>query len=121
MVATRAVLFLFGIAALLIGVAGVLLPVIPGTPFLLLAAAAFNRSSPRFHAWLLGLPGIGDAIREWERTGSIDRRVKWWVTLVLGVSIAFTLSLTYVPVWARASAGVTVAGVLAFIWTRPDE
>jgi len=119
MAAKRAVLFLLGLLCLLIGIAGVLLPVIPGTPFLILAAAAFNRSSPRFHRWLLATPALGKAIRDWERTGSIRLGVKLWVTVLLAASVTMTLLHQGIPLWARVSAALSVLLVLSYLWTRP--
>lgn len=59
-----------------VGCAGLVLPLVPGTPFLLLAAYAFSRSSPRLLAWLTGLPRIGCAISDYRAGLGIPLRVK---------------------------------------------
>lgn len=121
MVARRAMMFMAGSIALVLGIAGVLLPVIPGTPFLILSAAAFNRSSPRFHAWLLSIPHVGETIRNWETTGSINLGAKIGSTLLLLASLSFTLTREAIPLWARISAAITVGLVLLYLWTRPHR
>lgn len=63
---------------LLVGVAalGFVLPVLPGTPFLLLAAWCFARSSERWHQWLLNSELFGPVIRNWEENRCISRKTK---------------------------------------------
>lgn len=72
----RWLLWLCGVIALLLGALGVLLPGLPTTPFVLLAAACFVRASPRAHAWLLKTRLFGPLLREWENHRSVPRRVK---------------------------------------------
>ena len=67
---------LLGFVFLLLAVGGVLLPLVPATPFLLLAAACFARSSPRWHSWLLGNRTFGPMIRDWEDKRCISCRIK---------------------------------------------
>ena len=62
-----------GLFFLGIGFLGVALPVVPTTPFLLLAAGSFAKSSPRLHGWLLAHPLFGPPIRNWEDNGAISR------------------------------------------------
>ena len=59
-----------------IGVVGVFLPLLPATPFVLLAAACFARSSEKWHRWLLANPTFGPMIRNWEQNRCISRKVK---------------------------------------------
>ena len=61
----------------LLGIVGLVLPVMPGTVFLIAAAWCFSRSSPRFEEWLIGHPQLGPQVVRWRRTGSIARRVKY--------------------------------------------
>jgi len=77
-----------GMVALLLGVIGVFLPVLPTTPFLLLAAALFFRSSPRLYSWLLEHPHLGTYIKNFREYRAIPLRVKivsvslLWITLL---------------------------------------
>ena len=73
---TNLLLKVLGMAFVALGFAGVFLPLLPTTPFLLLAAACFARSSPAFHDWLLSHRLLGPYIRDWERDWSEEIGVK---------------------------------------------
>lgn len=53
------------------------MPILPTTPFLLVAAACFAKSSERFYNWLLNVPLFGALIRNWQETRSIPKKAKW--------------------------------------------
>ncbi len=72
----RPVWLAVGSGFLSLGLVGVVLPVVPTTPFLLIAAACFARSSPRLHGWLLDHPLFGPPIRDWQAHGAIRPRAK---------------------------------------------
>ena len=85
---------LYGVAgglSLALGVIGIFLPVLPTTPFILLAAFCFAKGSPRVHQWMLQHPLLGPMLRNWQEHHSLTRRTKYvaiismW--LMLGVSI----------------------------------
>jgi uncharacterized membrane protein YbaN (DUF454 family) len=80
-----------GTIALVIGVVGIVVPILPTTPFLLLAAACYARASTRLYGWLLGQPSLGPIIVEWRRSRSLPPGVKARavavVVLTLGLSI----------------------------------
>ena len=94
----RALFFCLGCLFVGLGGIGVVLPLIPTTPFLLLAAACYARSSQRFYDWLLGNRVFGATIREWEKSGSVALRTKVvaivLLVLTLGSSVIF-----FVPLW----------------------
>ena len=79
----RTLWLVLGYAATALAVAGVALPLLPATPFLLVAAYAFARSSPRLHAWLTSHEQFGPLIDNWNRYGAISPRAK---TAAVGVS-----------------------------------
>jgi uncharacterized membrane protein YbaN (DUF454 family) len=104
-----------GFIALALGVIGVVVPILPTTPFLILATYFFARSSERLHVWLLGLPWAGTLIQEWEIHRSIKPAIKW--TAILLVLISCTVSFFWLgdrhfllrPVlFILASVGITV-------------
>lgn len=84
----RVLLMILGSVVLLLGVVGIFLPLLPTTPFLLLAAALYFRSSPHLYEWLLSHPHLGTYIRNFRENRAIPRRVKIvsvslvWITLL---------------------------------------
>lgn len=84
----RALHFTLGSLALVLAFAGAVLPLLPATPFALLASWSFARSSPRFAVWLQRLRWIGPVLADWERHRAIRPHVRWvaWLGLALGVS-----------------------------------
>ncbi|SDP52156.1 YbaN family protein [Phyllobacterium sp. OV277] len=72
----RAVYFALGWVMVALGFIGALLPVMPTTIFLIIAAWCFGRSSPRFEKWLLEHPVFGPTLVQWQRHGAIPVRVK---------------------------------------------
>lgn len=66
-----------GVIALVLGLIGIVVPGLPTTPFILLAAACFSRASPRLHGWLLAHRQLGPLVRDWEHHRSLPVAVKW--------------------------------------------
>ncbi|MDR2239690.1 MAG: YbaN family protein [Zoogloeaceae bacterium] len=89
----RLLFIVLGTLFVLVGIAGIFLPVLPTTPFMLLAAGCYARASERFYNWLLNSPTFGPTILEWRRYRSIPWRVKLiaigMMAVTLGVSIVF--------------------------------
>jgi uncharacterized membrane protein YbaN (DUF454 family) len=108
-----------GVAFVAVGAIGIVMPLLPTTPFLLLAAYCFARSSPTLHNWLLSHPSFGPLISNWDRYGSIDRRSKRIAMIVILLTLGITL-LIGVPLWALMSQAVVLAIATTFILTRPE-
>lgn len=114
-----------GCTAVVLGAIGVVLPLLPTTPFLLLAAAVFLRSSPRMHKWLMGRRVLGPILQDYLRHRAVSRRTRR-VTLVLlwsGLG-ASALVLRARGLWVPVSLGLTGAAVtlhLLLLRTRPAE
>lgn len=86
----RTLLWIAGSVSLALGLIGVLLPGLPTTPFVLLAAACYAKASPRLHRWLLNHRWMGPMLRDWERDRSLTRRSKTvaLVSMVVMVSVS---------------------------------
>jgi uncharacterized protein len=108
-----------GYAATGLGIAGAFLPLVPTTPFLLVAVYAFARSSPAMHRWLTNHPRLGPFIDNWQRYGAIGIRAKASaVALMAGaLGLSWWLGLDAALLALQAAA---MAGVCAFILTRPN-
>lgn len=107
-----------GIACVALGVAGAFLPLLPTTPFLILAAFFFSRSHPEWEARLLAHPRVGPAIRAWREHRAVPRVAKVTATILLAISaIGGALTL---PGWWGWLPGVVGVTVLAWMWTRPS-
>lgn len=102
-----------------IGIVGVILPVMPGTIFLIAAAWCFSRSSPRFEAWLLNHPRLGPQVRHWRETRSIRRRVKY---IACGSMLAsfVILTQTSAPPIALWTAAICLLGSGIYVASRPE-
>lgn len=108
-----------GGGALVLAIVGIVLPLLPTTPFLLLAAFAFARSSPRLEAWLLHHPRLGPPIRNWQEQGAIGRKTK-------RVALA-SMAATPLGSWALGVGDtvlvvqvILLCGAARFVATRPS-
>jgi hypothetical protein len=110
--AVRAACAAVGTVALALGVVGIVVPVLPTTPFLLLAAACYARASTRLYGWLLGRSAIGPIITDWRRSRSMPPGVKRRALLVVGVTFGASILLVD-PLVARA--GLAATGMLLIV------
>lgn len=101
-----------------LGMLGIVLPGLPTTPFVLLAAWAAARSSPRLHAWLFNHRWLGPPLRNWDRERAIATRSKLLAVALLISSwciLAWYSSGLFVPVLT----GLLFIAVATFLVTRP--
>ena len=116
----RALLVVLGTLSLVLAVVGIVVPVLPTTPFLLLAAACYARASERLYAWLLGQRALGPIIERWHRSGSMapaaKRRALILVVVTFAVSIVLVGDLV-LRVGLAALGGV----LLAFLARIPTD
>ena len=106
----------------LLGLIGIVVPVLPTVPFLLVAAWAASRSSPRLHRWLLSHPRFGAPLREWEEAGVVPRYAKWFATGMVAVSGAVMAYLAPAGWLSLVFVGLAVmVGVLVWLWRRPEH
>jgi uncharacterized membrane protein YbaN (DUF454 family) len=109
---------LAGLMSVAIGAVGVVLPLLPTTPFLLIAAFAFARSSARLDNWLREHRSFGPLINNWYRDGSIDRKVKRVAIIVILMTPVITW-LFGAPLWIIVCQIVVLSAAAVFILTRP--
>jgi uncharacterized membrane protein YbaN (DUF454 family) len=108
-----------GAVLTVVGVAGIILPYVPGVVFLILAATCFTRSSPKLEARLLNHPRLGPPVVAWRSTGAIPPRAK--LLACLGMSGSYVLLLVVgAPPVAVACAALGMGAAAAFVITRPD-
>ncbi|WP_374669472.1 YbaN family protein [Ramlibacter sp.] len=105
--------------ALLLAVAGAVLPVLPTVPFLLVAAWAGGRGWPSLEARLLAHPRHGPVIRQWRERGIVPRKAKWLATTMMLAS-ATVLWFSPVPAWLRLAVYAMLLGVATWLWRRPE-
>jgi uncharacterized protein len=109
----RPILIVTGSLCVALGVMGMVLPLLPTTVFLLLAAWCFSRSSPRFHAWLVNNRLLGDYISAYHEGRGMSLRDKWISIATLWVGIGITAVFFVGVPWVRLlliaiAAGVTI-------------
>lgn len=107
----RYALLFAGWICVALAVAGAILPLLPTTPFVLLAAWCFSRSSPRFHQWLLDQRHLGPYLRNWENGQGLTRRAKRRALIMLWLSLAASAWLTSHLGWYRL--GLLIPGIFA--------
>ena len=103
-----------------LGVIGIALPLLPTTPFLLLAALCFGKGSEKVHHWLLNHPTLGPPILDWQNKRAISRRSK----VIASVSMLLLLAITPLvgaPLWAAGLQAVVLAIVATFLWRQPES
>lgn len=101
--------------------AGIFLPILPTTPFAILAAWCFSKSSERWHQWLLNHKIFGPTIRDWERDGVINPRAKALATSMIVLLFSYTLIFVKVHIVVKSIVTTIGISVLFFIWTRPSK
>lgn len=116
----RKLLFAVGMVFLVVGAIGMVVPMLPGTVFLILAAWCFARSSPRFEAWLLAHRYLGPGVARWRETGAIPPLVKLFaLSSFVGT---FTGSWYFgAPTVVLVLLGLLFVPLAAFIATRPNR
>lgn len=119
-VGVRILFVLLGTLFLALGILGAILPVVPTTPFLLIAAACYARGSTRFYNALLDNRAFGPLILEWRRHRSIPFRVK--VTAIALMSVTLTVSiLTLESLWLQAMLAALNIALAAYLWRIPSR
>ncbi|WP_260986268.1 YbaN family protein [Bordetella genomosp. 13] len=115
----RALLMALAGLCICLAVIGVFVPGLPTTVFVLLAAWASARSSPRLHAWLYRHKGFGPLLHDWHNGRRVARRAK--IAAAVSMSACAVIMYYTIPyAWALWSGWISMACVLAWLWSRPD-
>lgn len=116
----RHVYLALGLALVAIGFVGAFLPVLPTTPFLILAAGCFARSSARLESWLLDHPRFGPLLRAWRDHGAIPRRAK--AMALAGSALGFVVFHQASPpgLLPRLTVAAIMLGGLGYVFSRPS-
>lgn len=106
---------------LLVGIIGILIPLLPTTPFLLLAAACYSRGSEKFENWLLNHPYLGASVRDWRSHRVIRRKVKALAIVSLFFALSFPMYFVSSPIWIKILASLIMVAVGIFILSCPSD
>ena len=109
----------FGWFFVVLGLIGIALPLLPTTPFLLLAAVCFSKGSDNIYRWLINHPTLGPPIINWREKRAITRRSKIVATVSMLVLLVIT-PLVGAPWWAAAAQGVVLTVVAIFLWRQAE-
>ena len=109
----------FGWVFLGLGGIGTVLPLVPTTPFVLLAAFCFARGSQELHRWLHRSRVFGPVLRDWEDGQAISMRAKVTAAVMLGGLVGYQAGWGGWPIWVRVLLVATAVAVLGFVLSRP--
>ena len=112
--------FIIAWLAIVLGVLGIVLPLLPATPFFILAAFFFSKSSPRFQQWLLNLPGIGNDLKRWQSDKKIERKRKPIIYISIVVSFVISICLLTAQPYLQAMLITLMVILLIFIRKLPE-
>lgn len=108
-----------GGVCLLTGIVGIVLPLLPTTPFVLLAAFCFSRGSARYEQWLLMHPRFGPMVRDWRANRAVPLRAKQAATTMMALSSV--AAWWVLPPHLRWIPGVCCTAVAIWLWSLPTR
>ena len=112
----QSIFIILGCFFFILGSIGILVPILPTTPFMILAAACFAESSPRFHKMLLNNRWFGEDLRRWECHKTMKRttkkRASWVIVFSFSLSIGILLGHTILQLLLLCTALI----LLYFLW-----
>ena len=110
-----------GLLSLVLAVLGVVLPGLPTTPFVLMAAACFAKASPRLHHWLVNHRQLGPMVRDWEAHRSLPLRIKWLSTTLMTAMVLLSAWQFRGQPWLQVSL-LTLGALGAWVvWRIPTR
>ncbi|CAM3594070.1 YbaN family protein [Psychrobacter glaciei] len=119
--AVRWTFVILGWIFFILGIIGVLLPVMPTAPFILLAAGCWARSSRRFHFWLINHKYFGKFVRDWENNHAVPFYAKWLATIMMTISTAMLFyRLPADTMWMAWAVATVCSGVAVYLFRLPN-
>lgn len=115
----RLLFLLLAWTSLALGLIGIVVPGLPTTVFVLIAAWAAMHGSPKLHDRLLAHPRFGPVIRDWRASGAVSRKAKWMASLSMAVCAAVIWLVPTTTLAATGASGI-MALVLLWLWQRPE-
>ncbi len=111
--------FTTGLISLALGIAGIFLPLLPTTCFILLSAFCFSKSSERLYHYLLEHRLFGRQIKAWQQHGVIPLRVKMIATSMMLLSVSYPLLIMEFSYVLKLVTAAAILLALLYIWSRP--
>lgn len=104
-----------------LGIIGAFLPVLPTTPFLLLAAYFYSRTNHELHKWLYNHHLFGPPLRDWEENKVIGLKAKIISTVMIALILFWRIPRMETPNFVKGLVVVILTAVMLFIWSRPSR
>ena len=108
-----------GVFSLALGIVGIVLPLLPTVPFVILAAFCFSKGSQRWERWMLEHPKLGPIVRDWREHHSVPRGAKILATVMMAVSC--TAAYFFVPLKFAWIPTAACAAVATWLWRLPTR
>ena len=114
-------LVVFGWLFVMLGLIGIILPILPTTPFLIVALVCFSKSSPRFHQMLLNNAWFGPVLREWEEKRTMARKTKYRASFLIVVTFSISVAIFYDNLPLQLLLIGIALVLLFFLWRVKEE
>lgn len=114
-------LVIFGWLFMVLGAIGVILPILPTTPFLIIALAFFSKSSPRFHQMLLNNVWFGPILKQWEDKKTLSRHIKYKASFLIIITFSISAAIIGNKVQLQLLLLGMLIVLLLFIWRIKEE
>lgn len=117
----RIIFFTLGWVFFGLGLLGAFLPVLPTTPFMLLALGMFTKSSERFHLWLYHHRIFGPPLQKWHEHRVISRKAKMLSVSMMSMSLLYVILYSPIPVWMVVLTGLLMGYGAWFVLSKPSQ
>lgn len=104
-----------------LGFVGIFLPILPTTPFMIVALWAFSKGSKKMHHWLINHPRFGKTLQDWETHKVIPLKAKLTALTFILASATYILFFSNIPIYAVIMSVGTMACAITYVLTRPSK